>query len=487
MGTLLCEQKVNRMKKWIVVSSLLTGAVALAVGCINSGEGKSINNSGADSSRAAKNYAMYCGGCHGEKMDMFVDRQWKHGNSRDDLFKAVKHGYADEGMPAFDSTFTDKEIYELADYMLEGIKRFKTYEFEEKPVSGTFDDAGVKLTLDTIVSGVKSIWAIAFLPGGEYLVTEKYGTLYRVDKNKNKVAVKGVPQVLSANQGGLLDVILHPDFEKNNIIYLSYSAIRINGDRQEGTTAIMRARLDGTELKDSKVIFEAFPYSSTRHHYGSRMAFGTDGKLYFSVGERGREKEFPQQLDNDNGKIHRLNEDGSVPDDNPFVNTPGARPSIWSYGHRNPQGLAVNPATGELWSHEHGPRGGDEINIVKKSANYGWPVITYGINYNGKPISNKTAQEGMEQPVQYWIPSIGPCGMTFVTTSKYKGWEGHLLSGSLRFKYLNLSYLDGNKVTKEEKLLKNIGRLRDVRVGPDEYIYVAVEEPGAVYRLVPVE
>lgn len=478
------------MAKWIVVSAVVIGAVA--IGCLGfSGREKTTNPAfpaaTTDTLRAAINYGQYCGGCHGEKMDMFVDRQWKHGYTRDALFKAVKHGYLEEGMPAFDSAFTDSEIYELADYMLDGIKRFKTFEFADAPKSNKFKGGGLTVKLDTIVSGVQSVWAIAFLPNGELLITEKHGTLYRVDKNKKKVAVKGSPVVFDANQGGLLDVILHPQYKSNGFIYLSYSAIREEGGKKLGSTAIMRARLDGNELKDQKVIFEAYPFTAMRHHYGSRMVFGKDGMLYFSVGERGNEKEFPQNLDNDMGKIHRLKDDGTVPDDNPFVNTPGARASIWSYGHRNPQGLTIHPLTGEIWSHEHGPRGGDEINIVKKAANYGWPVITYGINYNGKIISNKTAQEGMEQPVQYWIPSIGPCGMTFVTTKKYKGWENQLLSGSLRFKYLNISYLDGIKVTKEDKLLKNIGRMRDVRVGPDGFIYVAVEEPGAVFRLVPVK
>ncbi len=476
------------MSKWLVLSGLVLGSVSL--GCLGfSGKEKNVSRPiavNSDTLRAEVNYRQYCGGCHGEKMDMFVDRQWKHGNTREDLFKAVKYGYHDEGMPAFDSAFTDQEMYELADYMLEGIKRFKTYEFQEEPQENRFEGGGLTLKLDTVVSGLKSVWAIAFLPESELLITEKHGTLYRIDKNRNRVAVKGVPEVFDANQGGLLDVILHPDYTKNQLIYISYSAVKQENGRKLGTTAIMRARLAGHELKDQKIIFEAYPYTSARHHYGSRMLFGNDGMLYFSVGERGNERENPQNLGNDLGKIHRVKDDGSIPADNPFVNTSGARPSIWSYGHRNPQGLVKHPVTGEIWSHEHGPRGGDEINLVKKGANYGWPVITYGINYNGKPVSNITAKEGMEQPLKFWIPSIGPCGMSFVTTDRYKGWRGQLLSGSLRFKYLNLSYLDGHTITREEKLLKNIGRMRDVRVGPDGYIYVAVEQPGMVFRLLPI-
>lgn len=478
------------MIKWTIVTGVLLATVVAGSWVIRDTSIQQLSDAPPatkDTLQAELHYQQYCGGCHGEKMDAFVDRQWKHGNKREDLFKAVKFGYYDEGMPAFDSAFTDKEIYALADYMLEGIQRFRQFEFKEEPKVNSFKGGGLTLRLDTVAQGLRSIWAMAFLPGGDLLITEKHGTLYRIDRNRKMTPVTGTPAILDAGQGGLLDIVLHPDFARNQVLFLSYSAVRDNNGRQMGTTAIMRGRLDGNRLVDTQVIFEAFPYSTTRHHYGSRMVFGRDGMLYFSVGERGNEKENPQNLENDLGKIHRIREDGSVPDDNPFVNTPGARRSIWSYGHRNPQGLAIHPVTGELWSHEHGPRGGDEINVVKKGANYGWPVITYGINYNGKIISEKSAQPGMEQPVKYWIPSIGPCGMCFVQGDRYKGWKGELLSGSLRFKYLNLSYLNGKQVTREEKLLKNIGRVRDVRMGPDGYIYVAVEEPGMLFRLEPVK
>jgi aldose sugar dehydrogenase len=208
------------------------------------------------------------------------------------------------------------------------------------------------------------------------------------------------------------------------------------------------------------------------------------------VGERGGHNEHPQQIKgNDLGKVHRIKPDGTIPDDNPFVKTPGAESSIYSYGHRNPQGMTIHPQTGKIWTHEHGPRGGDEINIVSPGKNYGWPDITYGINYNGKPMNpnTKTSHANMEQPLYQWTPSIGPSGMTFVTGNKYKGWEGNLMSGSLRFQYLNRSVLKDDKVVKEEILFKNIGRVRDVRMGPDGYLYIAVETPGTVYRLTPVK
>ncbi|MFC0774937.1 PQQ-dependent sugar dehydrogenase [Terrimonas alba] len=439
-----------------------------------------------DSTRARKNYENYCGGCHGEKMDAFVDRNWEHGNTKEDLWKGIKMGYADEGMPAYDSAFTDEEIMELAEYILTGIEKVKRYQFQNTPVvTNYFESKDINIKLDTIASGLNAPWGIAFLPGNELLVTDKTGKLYRVMKNRNREEITGVPEVLSEGQGGLMDVVLHPDYKKNKLIYLSYSAVKREGQTILATTAIMRAKLVGNNLTDQKLIFEAYPYSRTKHHYGSRMVFDKKGFLFFSVGERGNEKENPQTLANDLGKIHRIKDDGSVPADNPFVNTPGARPTIYSYGHRNPQGLVIHPVTGELWENEHGPRGGDEINLVKKGANYGWPVITRGINYNGKIISSKSEAPGMEQAMLYWTPSIGPSGMAFVTGSRYKAWSGNILTGSLRFKYLNLSKWDGNAIKGEEMLLKNIGRLRDVKMGPDGYIYVTVERPGYVFRLIP--
>ena len=217
------------------------------------------------------------------------------------------------------------------------------------------------------------------------------------------------------------------------------------------------------------------------------MEFDKDGFLYFSVGERGNHDVFPQNLDNDCGKVHRIYDDGKIPQDNPFVNKDNAKASVYSYGHRNPQGMAIEPKSGKIWTHEHGPRGGDEINIIQKSVNYGWPVISYGINYDGTVLTKNTKMKGMEQPLLYWVPSIAPCGMTFVKGGRYKGWEGDLLVGSLRFKYVNRCKIVNDKIVKEEKLLKNIGRVRSVEMSPDGYIYVSVENPGLIYRLIPLE
>ena len=433
---------------------------------------------------AEKNYQTYCASCHGGKMDAFVDRKWKYGNTKENLYKSIKTGYADGGMPAFEKSFSDKEIKDLADYILKGIKNVDRYTSNEKPLSDTFKTEEGTVKLVNVFSGAKVPWGIAFLPNQKMLVTDRSGDLYLVNTNKQSEKVLGVPEVRASGQGGLMDVILHPDFAKNNIIYLSYSKPK-EGDSKMQTTAILKAVLKGNQLENAKDIFVAEPYSTTRHHYGSRLVFGKDGYLYFSVGERGNEKGNPQNIKNDLGKVHRIKDDGTIPVDNPFVNNSEGQKTIYSYGHRNPQGMALNPYTGELWSHEHGPRGGDEINIHVKGANYGWPVVSYGINYNGTTFTELTTKPGIEAPIHYWIPSIAPSGMTFVNSKIYKGWEGNLMVGSLRFEYLNRCVIKNKKVVKEELLFKNIGRIREVRMAPDGYLYIGVEGKG-VFKIVPI-
>ena len=441
----------------------------------------------ADSAKAAIDYKNLCGKCHGEKVDAFVDRTWKYGSTSENLFKGIKQGYTDKGMPAFESILPDDQIVALAEYISGGITRLKRYNFGTvPPTSNVFTSEDQTIKLDTIVKGVSSPWGFTFLPSGEILMTEKSGKIYRIGKDKSMHLISGVPEVLAEGQGGLLDVILHPNFKKNQLIYISYSAVKREDGATLGTTAIMCAKLNGDKLEEQKVIFEALPYSKSRHHYGSRLVFGKDGFLYFSVGERGNEKVNPQSLTNDLGKIHRITDDGKVPTDNPFVNTPGAKPTIFGYGNRNPQGLMLNKSNGQIWEIEHGPRGGDEINIIGAGKNYGWPVICYGINYDNKIISDKTAKEGMEQPLHYWLPSIAPSGMTFVEGDRYKAWKGDLMVGSLRFKYLNRCKMKDGKVVGEELLLKNIGRVRDVIMGPDGYLYISVENPGFIFKLLPV-
>lgn len=435
---------------------------------------------------ARQNYEQYCSSCHGEKVEAFVDRNWKHGKAKSDLTKSISGGYPDLGMPTWSPVLNEKEINEMADLILESLKNVDQYKFATKPTSNVFTTEGLTVKLDTVASGLQSPWGLAFLPDGGMLVSDRSGDVYRVDKANRKTKLTGGPTVLVEGQGGLLDVEVHPDFAKNQLIYLSYSAMKQEGADKLSTTAVMRAKLVGDALTDQKIIFEALPYAKTRHHYGSRLKFDKANFLYVTVGDRGNEKQNPQSLGSDCGKVHRLLDDGRIPADNPFTNDKKERTSVYSYGHRNPQGMALNPATGQIWTNEHGPRGGDEVNIIKKAANYGWPVICYGINYDGKPITNLSAKEGMEQPLTYWLPSIAPSGMAFVDGTKYPGWKDNLMVGSLRFQYLNRCVLEGNKIVKQENILKNIGRLRNVDMGPDGYLYVSVEDPGYVFRLLPV-
>ncbi|WP_018480091.1 PQQ-dependent sugar dehydrogenase [Pontibacter roseus] len=439
--------------------------------------------------KARTNYASYCSGCHGEQMQAFTDRKWKHGNSADNLFAAIKHGYPDEGMPAFEKTFSDTEITALVAYIQEGIQNVKQYDFsQEDTATDVYTSEALRYRLDTVATGMEVPWGMAFLPSGDMLITDRNGSFYRLPKSTRQLQkIAGAPEVLAQGQGGLLDVELHPDFAKNNTIYLSYSAFKKEGDQTLSTTAVMRAKLEGNKLSEQKVIFEAHPWAKTRHHYGSRLEFGRDGLLYLTVGDRGQHHENAQTIERAPGKVHRIKDDGAIPADNPFVHEKNAIATIYTIGNRNIQGMTIHPKTGALWTNEHGPRGGDEVNIAEKGKNYGWPVISYGINYNGTVLTELTKKEGMEQPLWYWVPSIGPSGMAFVTGDRYKGWEGDLLVGSLRFQFLSKLKMHGDKIVSEEKLLKNIGRVRDVRMAPDGYIYVAVESPGTIYRLVPVE
>jgi glucose/arabinose dehydrogenase len=338
-----------------------------------------------------------------------------------------------------------------------------------------------RFMVQEVVSGLGIPWGMAFLPDGTMLITERAGPLRFVkDGILQSEPVRGVPEVFARGQGGLLDVVLHPNYSENGWIYLSYSEPGGEG----GHTAIMRAKLRENELVEKEVIFRGSPYTNRGHHFGSRIAFDNDGYLYFTIGDRGA-RDDAQSLANYAGKTFRIYDDGRIPSDNPFVNQPDARAEIFTYGNRNQQGLTKHPVTGEMWAHEHGPRGGDEINILRAGNNYGWPTISFGINYDGTIITPDTARAGMEQPLHYWTPSIAPSGMTFVTGDKYPNWSGDLMSGSLSFQFLQRTVLDGERVVKEERLVEGIGRVRDVRQALDGYIYLSVDT-GKILRLVPV-
>ena len=344
---------------------------------------------------------------------------------------------------------------------------------ENPPLIETPDQS--KYTTELIVDGIDIPWGMDFINEEELLVTDKKGTLYHVVRGV-KTEVSGLPKVYVRGQGGLLDVALHPNFKSNGIIYLAIS-VNIEGD-EGGNTALYRGTYEEFKVKNIELLYKAVPNTKKGQHWGSRIVFDDEGHLFFGVGDRGNRDVNPQDLKKDGGKIYRLNLDGSIPDDNPFINLEGAKKAIYTYGNRNPQGLIFHYKTGELWEHEHGPKGGDEINILEKGKNFGWPIITYGINYSGTSITDKREMPGMEQPLYYWVPSIAPSGMAFSTSGVYKDWEGDLFVGSLKFKYLERLVMKDKKVIKREKILDEIGRVRNVKEGPDGYLYLGVDGKG---------
>jgi aldose sugar dehydrogenase len=341
-----------------------------------------------------------------------------------------------------------------------------------------------KIDVTTVAKGLEHPWSLAFLPDGRMLVTERSGRLRYVAQGAVSEPIAGVPRVYAEGQGGLLDVILDPAFDKNSTIYLSYAEAGVEGTNG---TAVARARLDGQVLRDLKVIFRQQPKVASKHHFGSRLVFARDGNLFVTTGERNSERNKAQDLGTHLGKIIRITRDGGVPQDNPFVGRAGALAEIWSYGHRNAQGATLHPDTGQLWEIEHGPRGGDEINLPQAGKNYGWPVITYGREYSGEKVGEGiTAKEGMEQPVHYWVPSIAPSGMAFHDGRGHPGWKGQLFVGALAAAQLvRLEVEPGGKILHEERYA--IGkRVRDVREGPDGALYLATDEDaGEILRVVP--
>jgi glucose/arabinose dehydrogenase len=350
----------------------------------------------------------------------------------------------------------------------------------------SFASSAGQLEVQTVASGLVNPWSLAFLPDGRMLVTERPGRM-RIVKPEGKLSppLKGVPEVWASGQGGLLDVIIDKSFAQNRTIYFCFAERTGDG----GRTAIARAKLnDGNgRLDDVKIIFRQEGPLSSGSHYGCRIVQANDDNLFVTLGEHFTYRNEAQNLGNHLGKLIRIAPDGSVPNDNPFFGHQGARPEIWSYGHRNEQGLAINPASGDLWEIEHGPRGGDEVNIIGKGKNYGWPVIGYGIDYNGAKIHESTAKDGMEQPIKYWVPSIAPSGMTFYTAKLFPKWVGSLFTGALAGKMLVRLSLNGNTVTGEERLLQNLNeRIRDVRQGPDGALWLLTDNSaGRILRVSP--
>lgn len=443
-------------------------------------------------------YGQVCANCHGKNLEgaqapgLLKAADFKHGTDDASLARSIAEGYPTNNMVAWKMILSDAEIRAMVVFIREKQEQFKRGQLIfPKPADGQIVESREhKFRLKNVVEGLQNPWSLAFLPDGRMLITELAGKL-RVVKEGEPLGepVAGTPAVRARGQGGLMEVALHPDYKRNGWVYLTFSDPYTNAaGRVLGLTAVARGRIKDNRWTDEEIVFRApYPlYKPSDIHFGSRIVFDGQRHLFFSMGERG-EKENAQDLARPNGKIHRLFDDGRIPPDNPFVTVSNAFPSIWCYGNRNPQGLARHPVTGELWEAEHGPRGGDEINWIRKGLNYGWPLITYGMDYNGSPItSGLTARDGLEQPVTYWTPSIAVCGINFYTGDKFPRWKNNLFVTALAQQELRRLVLDGHQVVDQEVLFKDIGRVRYVADGPDGCLYVLLSSPDRMVRLEPV-
>ncbi len=355
--------------------------------------------------------------------------------------------------------------------------------FAQAPRSPTPAVIDAPLRVTEVAQGLDHPWGLAFLPDGRMLVTERVGRLQLFDRNgTNPRSIGGLPTIQTGGQAGLLGLALSPNFAQDRLVYFSFAEAGEGG----AGTAVARGRLGETALENMQVIWRQTPKVGGRNHWGSRLVFARDGTLFITTGERYNERDRAQDVTSTLGKVVRINPDGTIPADNPFVKREGARPEIWSYGHRNLQGAALHPVTGQVWTIEHGPRGGDEVNIPQAGRNYGWPVITYGIDYSGAKIGEGTAKAGMEQPIYYWDPVIAPSGATFYTGNAFPAWQGSLFIGSLTPGGLVRLQLDGSRVVNEERYLRDAGRVRDVVQGPDGFLYLLTDESnGRLLRVQP--
>ncbi len=464
-------------------------------------------------------FTTYCASCHGADLSggrapSLFNHTLLETRTDEALHKSIETGNAEAGMPPFKGILTDEQMWQLIAYArYEAGNMQAAPAFVPSPAGQVVHSKKQNFRIDVLATGLDTPWGLAFLPDGRMLVTERAGRLRIIDKDKLlPQPVKGTPTVWVRQDAGLLDVALHPDYRKNGWIYLSYVELKpgvvapptpsdpgVRGPSPPSMTVIIRGRINANnEWVDTQEIFRAPAslYTTSGAHYGSRFLFDSEGHLFYSLGERG-EMQNAQDLSNPLGKVHRVNDDGSVPKDNPFVNKPGAIPSIWTYGHRNPQGLSWDPVTGLLWESEHGPTGGDEINILEKGRNYGWGVVTTGIQSG---LTRRSAP-GMEQPVVYYTPTIAPSGINFYAGNRYPGWKNNLLVAGLAGQQLRRLEIKGRKVVAQEVLFHQYGRVRTVMAGPDGLLYVLLQNPtgggtgmslsaatpGMVIRLVPVK
>ncbi len=442
---------------------------------------------------AALLYQQYCATCHGTDLNggnaqSLVDKVWNFGDHPNYITRNIKFGISHLGMPSYEDILSDEEIKEIVDYILDAEKKSG---IEEPGVPSELESVEYRIKSEVVAEGLEIPWSIVFINENKAFVTERPGRL-RVIENGVLLpdAVSGTPEVLHSGQGGLLDVAIDPDYSQNGWVYLSFSheiGQRPGDSRTAAMTKIVRGKIVGNTWSNEQVIFEAphETYKTTRHHYGSRIVFDPEGFLYFSIGDRGHSND-AQDISIPNGKVQRINRDGTIPGDNPFVDKEGVMASIYSFGNRNIQGMAVHPETGQVWSTEHGPMGGDELNLIEAGNNYGWPVITYGRNYNGTIITHETHREGMQQPNYYWNPSPAFCGLDFYQGNLFPKWKNKLLVGALKYEEVKLLTLADDRVIHEEVVIKGAGRVRDVECSPEGAVYVVLNDPGTILKLTPI-
>ena len=446
----------------------------------------SIKKAKAELKSGAALYTAHCAECHGADLQgalgaNLIDDEWDLVETNAQITKLILGGNAAIEMPGFKNKMTGGEIQNLVQFI-----RNKQVPRKIKPATNAEITGDSLINISVWIDGLEKPWGLVFTGAEHALLTERAGRLRQIVGGKLlPEAVHGTPEVWTGGQAGLLDVSIDPDYAENGWVYMTFSHEAVAGS-DKAMTKFVRGKIVDNKWVDEQVLFAAKPehYIKARVHFGSRITFDNKGHVFFSIGERGQ-KDMAQDVTRPNGKIHRLMYDGSIPKDNPFVDRKNAYPSIYSYGNRNPQGLVwVN---GVLWETEHGPKGGDELNIIKAGMNYGWPVISYGRNYNGTELTPYTHMDGMEQPISQWNPSIATCGLDVVRGDLFKDWNGYLLVGALRYKELRLIEVDGDKYVSEQILLKDKGRVRDVTIGPDGAIYVVLNSPGQVLRLTPKE
>ena len=446
----------------------------------------------AHSQDGAALYQQNCAQCHGIDLDggnatSLIDGIWQFGDGNSYKRRNIKFGIPHLGMPSYEETLNDDEIRSILSYIEDAEDDAGATKPATPEVLETMD---YDLKVETFADGLEIPWAIDFIDATTALITERPGRLRIVKKGElQPESVQNTPDVLHEGQGGLMDVAVDPEYDENGWIYLAYSHVLndvTTGNRPPAMTRIVRGKIENNTWTNQEVLFEAPHdlYRTTRHHYGCRIVFDPWGYLYFAIGDRGAGMH-AQDFTRPNGKVHRIHKNGDIPNSNPYLYADEAMESLYTLGNRNIQGMAVHPVTGEVWATEHGPMGGDELNLIKAGTNYGWETITYGKNYNGSVITDIKRMAGMEQPVLYWRPSIAVCGLDFYSGDLFEKWKNRLMVGALKYEEVRLLNIEDDRVMHEQTILKGAGRVRDVSTGPDGAIYVVLNQPGKVVRLTP--